>query len=253
MLKFQYLWVDRYCIDQLDEEDKYHRIQQMGIIYANAVATIIAAAGDDPEYGLPGVNGTLRKLQPQVRIRGHLLASTLPHPNVSVNRSTWNTRAWTFQESIPSKRRILFTDDQVLFECNSMHCTESQSSILEELHDKYDKSRFKVDALCSALKWKTPTLDPSHIIHFLAEFSKKELSYPADAINAMRGIFQMFSKSAIPVYHLEGVPLLPVKPYGSLKKYSFFKGLSWYHQESWKLPSRVFVLVLGRVGWMLRR
>ena len=35
-LKFQYLWVDRYCIDQLDEADKHHQIRQMDLIYANA-------------------------------------------------------------------------------------------------------------------------------------------------------------------------------------------------------------------------
>jgi hypothetical protein len=35
-LMFQYLWVDRYCIDQLDEADKHHQIRQMDLIYANA-------------------------------------------------------------------------------------------------------------------------------------------------------------------------------------------------------------------------
>jgi hypothetical protein len=35
-LMFQYLWVDRFCIDQLDETDKHHQIKQMDLIYANA-------------------------------------------------------------------------------------------------------------------------------------------------------------------------------------------------------------------------
>jgi hypothetical protein len=197
MLMFQYLWVDRYCIDQLDPEDKHHQIKQMDRIYANVEATIIAAAGDDPEYSLPGVKDTLRKQQPQVHVHGHLLALTLLYPSLLVNESKWATRGWTYQESILSKRRILFTDDQVLFECNSMYCTESQSSILDELHGQ-DQNTFLLNVAGSAFKWKTPSwysLNPLDIIHYLAEFSKRELSYPADAIHAMQGIFRMFSRS----------------------------------------------------------
>ncbi|KAE9368928.1 HET-domain-containing protein [Stipitochalara longipes BDJ] len=252
MLTFRYLWVDRYCVDQLDAEDKHHQIQQMDLIYANAIATIIAAGGDDPEYGLPGVNGTSRKQQPHVRIRGHLLASSLPHPSLSVNRSRWATRGWTYQESILSRRRILFTDEQVLFECNSMHCTESQSSILDELHRKDDKNIFMLDPAGSALKWKTPTWDPSDIIHFLAEFSKRELSYPTDAINAMQGIFQMFSRSHFPVYHLEGVPVVSTASGVFSQEYSFLKGLSWYHNSPGKrrpeFPSWSWAGWTGRLG-----
>ena len=230
MLNFRCLWVDRYCIDQLDGEDKHHQIQQMDLIYASAVATIIAAAGDDPGYGLPGVNGTVRRPQPQLRIRGSLLASSLPHPSVSINRSKWATRGWTYQESILSRRRILFTDEQVLFECNGMHCTESLSSVLDEVHSEYDKSRFVLDPTFKAFKWKMPTSNPSDIILFLAEFSKRELSYPADAVNAMQGIFQMFSRSGSLVYFLEGVPVLSTVS-GFAQEFSFLKGLSWYHKN----------------------
>ncbi|PMD61837.1 HET-domain-containing protein [Hyaloscypha bicolor E] len=227
-LMFQYLWVDRYCIDQLDEADKHHQIRQMDLIYANAKATIIAAAGDGPGYGLPGVNGTLRKQQPHLRIHGHLLASTLPHPSWSVNNSKWASRGWTYQENILSKRRIIFTDDQVLFECNSMHYAESQILPLDVLHTE-DKTMFKWYVAQGAFEWKTPGSDPEDIIHFLADFSKRELSYPADAINAMQGIFQMFSKTEYPVYHIEGVPILSATSGTFVPEDSFIKGLSWCH------------------------
>jgi hypothetical protein len=265
-LEFQYLWVDRYCIDQLDAKDKHQQIQQMDLIYANAVATIIAAAGDDPGYGLSGVNGTLRMPQPQLRLRGHLLASTLPHPSVSVNRTKWVTRGWTYQESILSRRRILFTDEQVLFECNSMNCTESQSSILEELHAEYHgpeftedltrsdrgEPRFIVSLERSALKCKTPSLNPTDIIHFLAQFSERELSYPADTIKAMQGILHMFSRAHRPVYHLEGVPLLSGLETGVFAEFSFLKGLSWFHtspgERRLEFPSWSWAGWTGQLG-----
>jgi len=232
-LSFRYLWVDRYCIDQLDDEDKQHQIRQMDLIYANAVATIIAAAGDGPEYGLPGVNGTVRKHQPQIHVCGHLLASTLPHPSRSVSDSKWATRGWTYQEGILSKRRIVFTDDQVIFECNGMHTLESQALPLDLLHTS-DKGRFRNEVRHGAFEWKTPGTD---IMPFLAEFSKRELSHPVDALNAIQGIFQMFLKAKTPIYHIEGVPLVPQVQFVPRKsrafvlEHSFTQGLSWYHKN----------------------
>jgi hypothetical protein len=80
-----------------------------------------------------------------------------------------------------------------------------------------------------AFEWKTPGSDPEDIIHFLADFSKRELSYPADAINAMQGIFQMISKTEYPVYHIEGVPILSATSGTFVPEDSFIKGLSWCH------------------------
>jgi hypothetical protein len=199
----------------------------MDLIYANAVATIIAAAGDGPEYGLPGVNGTLRKHQPQIHVCGHLLASTLPHPSRSVSDSKWATRGWTYQEAILSKRRIMFTDDQVIFECNGMHTLESQAVPLDVLHTS-DKGRFRKGVRHGAFRWKTPD---SNIMYFVAEFSKKELSHPADALNAMQGIFQMFYKAKTPIYHIEGVPLVPHQLLTFVPEDSFIQGLCWYHEK----------------------
>jgi hypothetical protein len=226
-LAFRYLWVDRYCIDQLDDEDKQHQIRQMDLIYANAVATIIAAAGDGPEYGLPGVNGTLRKHQPRIHVCGNLLASTLPHPSRSVSDSKWATRGWTYQEGILSKRRIVFTDDQVIFECNGMHTLESHALPLDVLHTS-DKGRFRKEVNHGAFEWKTPGAD---IMPFLAEFSRRELTHSADALNAMQGIFQMFLKAKTPIYHIEGVPLVPRKSRAFVLEHSFIQGLSWYHKN----------------------
>jgi hypothetical protein len=54
-LGFRYLWVDRYCIPQEDNEERHLQIYQMDLVYSRAQATIISAAGNDPTFGLPGV------------------------------------------------------------------------------------------------------------------------------------------------------------------------------------------------------
>jgi len=50
-LGHRYLWVDRYCIDQDDAQEKHQQIAKMHIIYHQAQFTIVAAAGCDATYG----------------------------------------------------------------------------------------------------------------------------------------------------------------------------------------------------------
>ncbi|PVH81145.1 HET-domain-containing protein, partial [Cadophora sp. DSE1049] len=120
----RYLWIDRYCINQADPEAKMNQVSRMDMIYANATLTIIAAAGNGPDFGLPGVNKTKRSSQPSLRIGDITLASTLPSPRSSLQGSTWASRGWTYQEGLLSKRRLIFTHQQTYFECNGMHIGE---------------------------------------------------------------------------------------------------------------------------------
>ncbi|EMD58309.1 hypothetical protein COCSADRAFT_31620 [Bipolaris sorokiniana ND90Pr] len=54
-LGIPYLWVDRYCIDQGNPQEKHRLVKNMNRIYEQAEVTIIAAIGDDPHHGLAGV------------------------------------------------------------------------------------------------------------------------------------------------------------------------------------------------------
>ena len=55
-LQYGYIWIDKICIDQESSTERYKQIMQMDKIYAGAELTIIAAAGNDEEFGLPGVS-----------------------------------------------------------------------------------------------------------------------------------------------------------------------------------------------------
>jgi hypothetical protein len=88
-----YLWVDRYCINQDDDEEKTRLFSMMDVIYRNAEVTIIAAAGEGPEDGLPGVRESSRVSHQTVQIGMHLL-SVVPHHHSELKRSKWDTRGW---------------------------------------------------------------------------------------------------------------------------------------------------------------
>lgn len=115
-LGFQYIRIDRYCIDQDNKREKHTQIQQMGLIYGQAEVTIIAAAGRNPEHGLPGVT-TARAENTLFEFEQHRLRPLWQSSESLVSQSAWMTRAWTYQEFILSRRRLFFTGQHVFLEC----------------------------------------------------------------------------------------------------------------------------------------
>lgn len=243
----KYVWVDRYCINQLDPNDIEAQISVMDLIYARAHFTIIVAAGDGPNYGLPGVNHKNRKQQPILHIGNRTLVSSLPKPTWSISSSKWNTRGWTFQEGFLSKRRLIFTDDQVLFECNTMDCAEVLWKPLDALHCKAQKGNGERELRgtipAASFSHHTPGNFPIDVISHLSNFTQRKLTYPTDALNAFQGIFHVFASSEFPVQELEGVPLLPSThlknskrqfPFDRTPSDSLVLGLSWSHKNPGK-------------------
>lgn len=206
-LGLHYLWVDRICIDQSDDVDKRHQISQMDLIYANSALTIIAAAGNGPDHGLPGINGTLRIQQRRYLFRSERLISTLPSGRYSVQQSKWHTRGWTFQECVLSTRRLIFTESQVLFECNGMHCSEVLSLPLDLMHTKNKRTFDTFARDMSALSVKTPGSEPTEYMQYLHDFSLRELTYREDALNAFQGVLNAFRRAKRPVHNFWGVPI----------------------------------------------
>jgi hypothetical protein len=78
------------------------QILVMGQIYSQAQLCIIAAAGSDPSYGLPGVD---KAREPQLDIPfGDLNLVQGYYPELLLMNSQWAQRGWTFQEACLSRR-----------------------------------------------------------------------------------------------------------------------------------------------------
>lgn len=153
-LGFEYLWIDRYCIWQDDDEDKHIQLQLMSRIYGSAQATIVAAAGSDPNYGLP-VSNRHRIPQPEIQIGSHTLCWTMGNCKSVVEKSVWMTRAWTFQEALLSRLKIMFTDWQVYFDCEIM----SRSEAKNEPSPTFSSSEY-------LLKWRKSWARPAFLLPF---------------------------------------------------------------------------------------
>ncbi|KAJ8132851.1 hypothetical protein O1611_g773 [Lasiodiplodia mahajangana] len=219
-LGFRYLWVDRHCIDQNDEVKKARDVAIMDHIYENATLTIVAMAGSDDTYGLPGI-GTepvVPRNEPlQADLAGHILLSLSPDILASVERSEWASRAWTFQEALLSKRCLLFTPDQVYFICRTTYWSEflptfpnirppGGSSTAAE-YDPYSGSDPEV-TLSNLFYFQKGSLQgaPSELEGFGRDvniYMRRQMGDQNDGLNAFRGIL---SRSFYWSYY--GVPLV---------------------------------------------
>jgi hypothetical protein len=184
----RYLWVDSMCIIQ-DTQDKHWQMKSMEAIYRGAVLTIVAAAGDNADVGLPGFSApSFNFKQLSVSIRGLKLANMSPDFKKSVDLSIWNTRAWTYQERLLSRRMLIFTEDYIYFQCNH---GRAQGDRILDLHDPVYLERLKSKG---AKYDETYKLELKRKINFVTyaqvvqEYMNRDLSYASDVENAFGGI-----------------------------------------------------------------
>ncbi|KAH3972182.1 hypothetical protein HBI18_113720 [Parastagonospora nodorum] len=210
-LGISYLWVDRYCIDQKNAAEKHRLITNMDAVYRGATLTIIAAAGDGPDHGLPGINGTPRRQ----RYYSHVVKSTgqeivsIDVPR-EIQTSTWNTRGWTYQEMVLSRRLLVFTATQMYFQCNAMSHMEMFSSNDPASPDRISSTvplhpHFTVFNNLGA----APTT--SVLYRQLQEYYVRCLSFDEDIIKAFLGIINAFEMQRgndhIYATHIYGLPV----------------------------------------------
>lgn len=214
---FSFLWVDKYCIDENNPEEKNRHIRNMDSIYQDAAFTIIAAAGDDADHGLPGVSTRPRTSRTTCRVGNFLVLSGGLHngteteyrPNQTdvLAQSRWNSRAWTYQEGLLSRRCLVFTDEQASFACRlTMVADGSETrpipasfSLEKQLHSGFLWQEIAAVGVGSR---------PAEIASRIYEYSQRQLTWPDDILNAFSGILRAFEKMDPPTYHLWGVPIL---------------------------------------------
>ncbi|KAL1872712.1 hypothetical protein Daus18300_004258 [Diaporthe australafricana] len=262
-LGFKYLWVDKYCIDQNNQATKHKQIIHMGAIYRYACLTIIAAAGSDESAGLPGVTQDRQPRQTCIQTDELSITSTLPSPAHQIIKSKWASRAWIFQEAILSRRRLVFTKDQLYFECDSMHCYESLSVSFDMLYTRnsrhsYEHTDFIKPELFGFGHQKAGI---RAYIDYAEEYSTRSLSFDEDSLNAFTGVSRSLETSRVPpVRNIWGVPFLHprdvVRPnYDYLQM--LMAGLSWRHKtiigstprRRHKFPSWSWAGWAGSVVW----
>ena len=242
MLGERYLWVDALCILQDDEDDLAEQIPVMGQIYTRSLVTIMAAASIDSNSGLPGVSTQARSAQ---RISeplngGVLLRTCTPKDRREsedagwseqknyLKNSKWDTRGWTFQEKVLSRRCLFFMEEQVYWECQrASWCEETCLETSPEYRFSWEVSnlRFFSDREFPVGEKMAGEDVIWAFSRLIQEYTSRTLTCGEDTYNAFSGL----------VHILED--LTGAKIFQGLHVSEFNRCLCWHNGESSDLKS----------------
>lgn len=223
-LGIKYLWVDRFCIVQDDEVDVEMEIVQMPEIYYNAELTISATRADCAEKGFLYPNQfdvfcfSEEKFILPARInksRASAYVGTPPTHRTSPGVS-WlfpqplDSRAWTFQESLLSRRLLHFTLREIQWECQAVPAMEQKivadmcqrspqlPAALCRMRDRanfnsiiasrllYNKDGTRLYKRLNLEDSEKPDIHPWQGL--VEEYTLRQMKYPTDRARAISGI-----------------------------------------------------------------
>ena len=130
-LKFKYLWIDALCIIQDSKSDWENESARMNDVYECSHLTLVATSAGSSNDGFlerskpsvvdlpyrddtdPTIEGTFSISRCVTRLSWKL-----------VDQTAWNTRGWTFQERLLSRRLLHFTSAMLFWECRAIDSSE---------------------------------------------------------------------------------------------------------------------------------
>lgn len=197
---FEWLWVDRICIDQSSESEKGILIPYMKDIFAAAQLTIVAACGDSAQSGLLGSPENPRKAEKPLIIGSSVailpFARSLHH---LLEDSVWSCRGWTFEEYVFSRRLLFILGSEVFFSCGAYKFRESLGRrVTPASQNVVDRGIIgetissNTEMLHKSLQSKpdnmSEVLDVQKFIHALEEYTNRSLTVEEDRVPAFAGV-----------------------------------------------------------------
>ena len=214
----RYLWVDCLSIIQdADSEEIEIMLRAMARIYASADFTVVASDGNDAGHGLRGVGGPSRNRIPSPQSYLHLRGA---YPE----DSKWATRGWTFQESLFSRRLLIF-GSTVSWMCGRcewregahvIRCTKDNLAP-EDIEWPAERPHLGIPMGMMSLIPTIPSLGRWGML--VENFSSRDLTYEKDARAAFAGATEIMD-ATFPDGLLYGMP-----------KFFFDIALLWLPQD----------------------
>lgn len=163
----------------------------MEAIYTGAMWTLVAGSANNADMPLPRMDEQLDSPVAQyVRSLGTAdFAVTRPSLQVMLQHSTWDKRAWTYQESVLSNRLLVVTDYQVYFTCHHGY-TFCEDSIFENDASIPDERMGHIFGPARG------TMTNFEVYAGAVEaYTSRKISFHEDALDAIAGVLTSLSKS----------------------------------------------------------
>ncbi|KAL2075082.1 hypothetical protein VTL71DRAFT_24 [Oculimacula yallundae] len=193
----------------------------------------------------------LLPLPPGITNGKTVLVSTMQEPRLAIRKSEWATRGWTYQEGVLSNRCLVFTLDQMYWECRGMAVHESVRLPLPKLHVKSKSKEYwhLADYMLSGIfggdMHKLPQLQygfqadnseegrtsVASLLGHIRGFTSRKLKGDGDSWNAFLGIHARFSDPNW-LNMILGIPFLagPFANGQNALQHTFALSLSiWFH------------------------
>jgi Heterokaryon incompatibility protein (HET) len=207
------LWTDRFCIPQDESPDKQSQLNAMGLIYAGAWLTIIAAQNDDSSRGLFGARKVFdgstysmpgSDVKSDLKTKLNFGEEELSNEAVILRNTRtlmctrWYSRGWTLQESLFSNRRILFHNNSIGWECqrSSWHETQDLSDLLHSRVQPVLNESVNLDELVGVHKTVLSSWpDMFRYSRLVSLYNRRAFTYPEDIFDAFRGALSLLGNS----------------------------------------------------------
>ncbi|KAH6686658.1 heterokaryon incompatibility protein-domain-containing protein [Plectosphaerella plurivora] len=190
ILEERYIWVDSLCIVQDDLDILQIQLSQMHLIYANSVVCIVAEVGHDASEGIRGIKGASLSRQSSQAVHKIAGGEKIVGSRLSLAEMgekpviDYHQRAWTFQEYLFARRRLIFGRAGMRWSCPSGGWREDLHA-----HPDIDKAGAIDHRLFLAGRWlRSPVPSLTNLSLLVWTFNEKWLSFPEDAIRAFSGI-----------------------------------------------------------------
>lgn len=187
-LGVEYLWIDRLCIIQADENDFKTQTSKMHEIYGNATLTIAAASAASEKDRIlveRGLNWQSYNLNMKIDHVGSIpikfrrRTHELGKESRGGDYGRISTRAWIWQERLLSSRTVFFTPTALKFECRRHAVWEGFGPAV-----KGHSWSAKLDNVTHS-SWTTQ----------VEEYTGRDITRPSDRLPAMEAVMRRIAQN----------------------------------------------------------
>jgi hypothetical protein len=211
-LGLRYLWVDSMCIIQDSSTDKRKEISKMREIFRNALVTISAASARSVSEGflhprtppVPSVCVPLRCPDGSYGEVSLYSDGEEPHLVYTEGDHPVESRAWTLEEKVLSRRILVYSSTHLRWLCDSSQYGDggAQENFMDYMPAKYRLPLRQREAPShpSQNNISSSSLRNSWRI-LVGEFTKRSLTAPEDKLRAIAGLAEEYQQLMNDTYH----------------------------------------------------